>query len=273
MVTYKEIIRFVWQFMRPHRWAFAFAFIMAFAWCFDALLWPYILRIVVDTLTAYEVNRLEAWGALLGPIIGGLSLVIGIEVGFRTSGFFLAKAIPKLEAGIRMAMFDHIQRHSPKYFNERFAGSLANKITDMTTQVSLIINELLWPIIPALATCLLGSVFFWFINPLFAWIMLGWAIIHLIVCVKFTRPCDAYEHRHGEARSTLLGKIVDSFTNNFAVNLFYRFKQEKDHILPFQKEEQERGALPLAPQVCSSARLDMPMLLGMTATCSPLAVF
>jgi ATP-binding cassette subfamily B protein len=30
-------------------------------------------------------------------------------------------------------------------------------------------------------------------------------------------------------------------TNNFAVNLFYRFKQEKKYLLPFQKEEQEKN--------------------------------
>ncbi len=34
------------------------------------------------------------------------------------------------------------------------------------------------------------------------------------------RKCIHYSNVHGEARSTLVGKIVDSFTNNFAVNLF-----------------------------------------------------
>ncbi len=239
MASYKELVGFVWRFMRPQRWAFAFAFLIAFLWSFDALLWPYILRLVVDVFTKYEGNRAEAWGALKGPIFGGISLVIVIEVGFRSLGFVLAKAIPRLEADIRMAMFEHVQRHSPKYFNERFAGSLANRITDMTTQVTVIIQQLLWPIIPAVATCVLGTIFLWFVNPLFACIMLVWIVIHLGVGLKFTRSCDAYEHTHAEARSTLIGKIVDSFTNNFAVNLFYRFNHERKNIGPFQREEQE----------------------------------
>lgn len=237
MVSYKELIGFIWQFIRPQRWVFLLVLILASAWSLDALVWPYLLHLVVDVFTQYEGNRLAAWGALQGPIIGAICLVIGIEGGFRVMGFLCAKAIPKLEADIRMTMFDHVQRHSPKYFNERFAGSLANKITDMTTQIEIIIQMLLWPIIPALVTCILGVVFLWVIYPVFAWIMIAWIAIHLGICLRFARTCDSYEHRHGEARSVLVGKIVDSLTNNFAVNLFYRFKDEKKYILPFQKEE------------------------------------
>lgn len=238
MVSYKELIGFIWQFIRLQKWLFfAILFIDCFAWSLDALLWPYILRVAIDIFTRYEGDRAAAWDALRGPIIGGLSLVIYIEVASRTMGFLMAKALPKLGADIRMAMFDHIQHHSPHYFNERFGGALANKMTDMTTQVESIIGHLFWPIIPALSTCILGAGFLWFVNPVFAWILLGWTVIHVFVCLKFTKPVDAYEHRHGEARSKLLGKIVDSFTNNFAVNLFYRFKHERSTIGHFQKEE------------------------------------
>ena len=53
----------------------------------------------------------------------------------------MAKAIPRVQADIRMSMFDHVQRHSPHYFNERFAGSLANKITDYLS-LGVIENEI-----------------------------------------------------------------------------------------------------------------------------------
>lgn len=240
MVSYKELIGFVWQFMRRQRWIFILIFFMdCFAYSLDVLLWPYILHVVIDIFTRYEGDRIAAWEALRSPIIGGICLVIYVEIMSRSMGFLMAKGVPKLQADIRMAMFDHVQHHSPHYFNERFAGSLANKMTDMTTQVELIIQQLFWPIIPAISVCILGSVFLWFVNPIFSWIMFAWIILHLGVCFKFTRPVDIYEHRHGEARSALLGKIVDSFTNNFAVNLFYRFRYERKIIDPFQNEEKE----------------------------------
>lgn len=240
MISYRELIGFIWKFMRLQKWLFLGIFLLdVLAWPLDSLLFPYILSVVIDIFTRFEGDRLAAWQALQSPIIGGICLMLFIEIASRTMGFFMAKATPKMQADIRMEMFNHIQHHSPHYFNKRFAGSLANKVTDMTTQVELIVQQLFWPILPAFVTCIAGSVILWFINPVFAWILGLWIIIHLGIILKFTRPVDAYEHRHGEARSTLLGKIVDSFTNNFSVNLFYRFKHERNALSPYQEQEEK----------------------------------
>jgi ATP-binding cassette subfamily B protein len=220
MISYKELTSFIWRFMRLQKGLFLFVFTLdLFVWSLDALLWPLILNLVVSIFTRFDGDRLAAWDSLKWIILGGLGLTIYVETASRTMGFLMAKGVPKLLANIRMALFDHIQHHSPHYFNKRFAGSLANKITDMTTQVELIINQLFWPILPAISTCILGAGFLWFVNPLFTWLLIAWIGIHLTICLLFARPADRLEHRHGEARSTLLGKIVDSLTNNFAVNL------------------------------------------------------
>ncbi len=239
MVTYREIAHFFWRFMRPQKWRFFSILVQDCLNCLDGLLWPFILRWVIDIFTAFEGNRALAWESLQSPILVSICLLIFIEINSRSMGFLMAKAIPKLQADIRMTMFDHVQRHSPHYFNERFAGSLANKITDMTTQVESILQQLWWPIISSVVTALLGVLFLWFVNPILAGILLAWIIAHLGVCLLFSKKCDLYEHRHGEARSSLLGKIVDSLTNNFAVNLFYRFGYEKQALTPFQKEEED----------------------------------
>jgi ATP-binding cassette subfamily B protein len=209
----------------------------ALAWPLDVLLWPYILHLIVDVFGQYETNREAALSALKWPIIGGVGLILYIETTSRTMGFLLAGAIPKLLARIRIAMFDHVQHHTPHYFNERFAGTLANKINDMTTQVEQIIQQLFWPFVPAIFAAILGAVALWFVNPIFALIWLAWLVVHLTICVFFASKCDRLEAIHGEARSGLIGKIVDSLTNNFAVNLFFRFDYEKNYLNPFQKDE------------------------------------
>jgi ATP-binding cassette subfamily B protein len=239
MVSYKELISFFWRFIRRQRWTFSSILIQDCINCLDSLLWPFILRWVIDIFTQNEANRALAWESLQAPIILSICLIVSIEINSRSMGFLMAKAIPKLQADIRMTMFDHLQEHSPHYFNERFAGSLANKITDMTSSVESIIQQLYWPIISSIATSILGVFFLWFVHPVLAAILILWVFIHLGICLMFSRRCDLYEHRHGEARSTLLGKIVDSLTNNFAVNLFYRFRYEREVLLPFQKEEEQ----------------------------------
>jgi ATP-binding cassette subfamily B protein len=201
-----------------------------------------LLRRIIDILTQYDTDRTASWPVLKWILLYGFCLWIFVEFGFRCRDFLRAKAFPKLEADMRMAMFDHIQHHSPHYFNEHFAGSLANKISDMTTQVSqILLNFMLF--LPAVFTCILSVILFAWINGLFALILGIWVVIHFAICFAFTPKCAHYSNVHGEARSSLAGKIVDSLTNNFAVNLFFRFPFEHSHIAVHQREEKEKNEL------------------------------
>ena len=75
MVSYKELIGFVWQYIRLQKWTFIFVFFLdCFVWSLDALLWPYILHLVIDIFTRFEADRAAAWVFLKGPIIAGLCL-------------------------------------------------------------------------------------------------------------------------------------------------------------------------------------------------------
>jgi ATP-binding cassette subfamily B protein len=136
-------------------------------------------------------------------------------------------------------MFDHVQKHSPKYFNEHFSGNLANKIGDMVLSISTILREISIILIPALLTSILVVALFSQMNTFLALIVGIWLIIHLVLCFLFTRKCATYSHLHGESRSSLAGKIVDSLTNNFTVNTFFRFRFEKEHITKYQKKEKK----------------------------------
>lgn len=235
-----SIPTFFWKFLRLQRWKFLFIFLLSLAWSVDATVWPYLLRLVVDAFTLYDADRSAAWPALKGVVLAGVSLWVFVEACFRSRDFLQARANPQLEADIRMAMFDHIQRHSPKYFNEHFAGSLSNKISDMTTQATLILQQITL-FLPAFTTCFVSILFFWQVNALFALILAIWIVLHFGICFAFTPKCVKWSDIHGEARSSLAGKIVDSLSNNFAVNLFFRFRFEKNRIAPYQRDEQEKN--------------------------------
>ncbi len=230
------LFRFIGKFISIQRWKFFFIYVFSLMWALDATVAPYILRLIIDSFTIHEADRAAAWPVLRGLLLMGGVLLVIIESGFRARDFLLARAIPKLEADIRMAMFDHIQQHSPKYFNEHFAGSLSNKISDMTTQVTLLLQNMMI-FVPAVVSCIVSIIFFYEVSPLFAKILGGWILLHLSICFAFTKKCSDNSNIHGEARSSLAGKIVDSLTNNFTVNLFFRFRFEKSQIATYQNEE------------------------------------
>jgi len=235
-----SLIAFIGSFLRLQRGSFLLIGLLSLAWSIDSAVWPYIIGRIVDILTQNESHRTQVWAELRWLLPVGVFLWVLIECCFRYRGFLSARAFPQLQADIRMAMFDHIQHHSPRYFNEHFAGSLTNKISDMTTQVTSLIHKTT-VFLPALASSFLILAFFSQVHPLFAWILALWIVAHVSITFFFTKKCVEYAHQHGESRSQLAGKIVDSLTNNFAVNLFARFPFEKERIALSQKEEKEKN--------------------------------
>ena len=238
-----NLIDFIWRFARTQRWPFTIILLLSFMWAFETLFWPFFLGKVIDILTRYDVDRLSAWPTLKPLLMWGAGAWIFMDGGFRFRDFLQARSFPKLEADIRMTMFDHVQRHSPKYFNEHFAGSLANKIGDMVSAVTIILRMVLTYLIPSCFTCILTIIIFSQMNAFLALIVGIWIVVHFALCWMFTQKCEKYSYLHGESRGTLVGKIVDSLTNNFVVNLFFRFRFEKDHIAEYQKDEQKTNFL------------------------------
>jgi ATP-binding cassette subfamily B protein len=235
------LVSFLIRFMAHQKWTFITIFVFSLAWTLDTICWPYVIGLVIDAFTQFDTDRASIWPVLKMPLVYGALLFLVVELFTRGQGYLFARALPQMEAEIRMEMFDHVQRHSPSYFNRQFSGSLANKITDMTTHSSLIVVQFAWLFFPVITSCVLGILFFAYITPLFAALLGGLILIYTLICLYFTKKCEAYEQEHEEVRSSLLGKIVDNLTNSYVVNLFYRFDYEKARLTRFQKEEEEKN--------------------------------
>lgn len=259
----KNLFAFMWKYISIQRGSFITIYLLTLIWAIDATVNPYLIGQIVDAFTEYDAQRESAWPIIKWLFLYMISLWILVEVFFRIRDFMKAKAFPQLEADIRMGMFDHIQHHTPTYFNQHFSGSLANKISDMTTQVSLILHHLLL-FIPSVFICLLSVVFFFAINPLFAGVLAVWIIVHFSICLAFTNKCAAYSNIHAEARSSLAGKIVDSLTNNFAVNLFSSFRHELKRISLSQRTEKDTNYKAMRYVALMFTYLSIVFILGAT---------
>ena len=113
MSEYNSLHQFIWHFITPFKGKFFIVFLVSFAWAIETTVWPYLFQVVVDTLDAHDALRSAAWTALKWPVFFGLFLWVGIEIAYRIQGFLLAILLPRVEANIRMCMFDHVQQHSP----------------------------------------------------------------------------------------------------------------------------------------------------------------
>lgn len=236
---------FFWYFIKKHWVLFALVQFFAFAWSIDHTFWPYIIMRLIDTITGIGENRSEMWSLLAKPIIMGITLWIGVEISFRLGGIFLAKVLPKIEADVRMAMVRYVERHSYNYFSNNFAGSIANKISDMVLSMENVLRLVTQLFFPVLLALVISVVLFASINYYFALILMAWLTAHIGISLAFSRNCARLSDEHAVARSTLAGKIVDSLTNHNNIRLFSRHQYEMRYLAKYQNDEKDKHWLSL----------------------------
>lgn len=236
----KTLFAFIFHFIKKQWKAFLLFQLLCFGWSIDHTFWPVIIMNLIDAITTHANERENAFHLLAPVLISGAILWICVELSFRFSGILLAKIIPKFEAQVRMAMYSYVMRHSYNYFSNHFAGSISNKIADMSQSLTNILQLVSMLFLPVLLAISIAVYLFAQVQWPFALILAGWIIVHMSICLLFARKCDDLSHKHAESRSELAGNIVDSLTNQNNVKLFARNQYEMQYISRFQKVEQEK---------------------------------
>ncbi|MEI6531494.1 MAG: ABC transporter ATP-binding protein [Chlamydiota bacterium] len=234
-----SLFAFIFSFIKNQKTSFILISVLSLGWALDSTLFPYILKMVIDALSAYDEKRALIWGALTVPVLWGLTLWISVEICHRIQGFIVAKTYPKLESAIRMTMFDYAERHSYHYFAHNFAGSISNKLSDMTRGTTSILELIVRLFLPVGCALLIAITLFSLVQPLFGLILFLWLALTFILSIPLARKCNKVSEEYAESRSTLNGKIVDSFMNSTNVKLFARFNFERKYLQKYQDREQK----------------------------------
>lgn len=228
----QSVSRFIFNSLKPYkRYVLLFGFVGLF-WAFTNTFMPYTLKIIIDKAVEYQGDE-HAVFEVIEPYIFvyiGLWAVLCLEM--RLLDWIKLKLFPSLRLDIMAKMFAYLNQHSHGYFQNNFAGSLINKVVDMqggVVDILTIIDDAFAQVLSLIvATALLL-----YVHPIFAVILLAWVVIFLLVTFLFLRPIQELSHVFAEARSSLVGKMVDSISNIVNIRLFSKHQYENKYIRTF----------------------------------------
>ena len=252
------LLPFFWHYIKKYWATFLILQLLYCALALDITIWPYIIMLFVDALANYTGDKSDMWQVLATPLWAGAIIWIWAEACYRTSGFISARLFPKLQASIRMNMFDYVQRHSHSFFSTHFAGSIAGKINDVSEGTNTILYLIMRLIIPIALGVIIAIILLNGLSPLFAVILLGWVLSHITIVVICLKRCVNSSDQHANAQNSLSGRLVDSLGNSSTVRLFSQHRFEKHFLGLFQQEEQAKNNHALL------AREKMQTALGIT---------
>jgi ATP-binding cassette, subfamily B, multidrug efflux pump len=218
-----------------------------FYWHFVRPVWPaFLLVLVLDLLAALTEVALAKFVAdlidLLKGILNAASLftdhagpllwmafVVLIARPVIFVGYELTKSqvlSPPFQARVRWQSHRHMLRQSLGFFQNDFAGRVANKVMQTAPAMRDSILQLSDAAVFVAVQWLSALALFWAADlrltiPLLVWLAAYVAIVAWLVPRIRERSTDA-----SEARSMLLGRIVDSYTNILTVKLFAHAERE-----------------------------------------------
>jgi ATP-binding cassette subfamily B protein len=228
---------FIWYFVKPFKYWFFAIIGLSLIWATNEALFAYFIKWIVDELTQLHVSKDAVSLLAIKPLVLIFICWTLMDIAMRVQGFIMRSVMPRFRAHIRQSVFSYVQQHSHRYFSERFAGKIANKLSDIPNSCERIVEIICVNFIPILFTLGLALILLWNANPKFAVIMMIWFTLHMGALMAFAPYCNHLFADHADAVSTLNGKVVDCFSNIMNVRLFSRITFEKQYFAQFQQEE------------------------------------
>jgi len=145
--------------------------------------------------------------------------------------------VPNLTNRIRWQNHRYVMRQSLGFFQNDYAGRIANRImqTGASLRSSAVqIVDAIWYVViyTGSAIALFAHVDVWLAVPLFVWVFLYVGMLWFFVPRLKQRSWKA-----SEARSKLMGRIVDGYSNVLTLKLFAHTRREEGYVAEAMAEQ------------------------------------
>ena len=224
------LLAFFWHFARQAKWLFVALFVIELFVALTDSAIPWFIGRIVTMVTTIAPDRFLAEG---WPWLGGMAAVVLIARPAVTLLRYLVtnQAIAAPFTGlIRWQAHWHVVRQSWAFFQNDFAGRISSRVmqTGPAVRSSLVASiTAAWYILVygTTAIVLTAAADAWLTAPILIWFAGYVALLYYFVPRMRDRSKIS-----SEARSALMGRIVDSYTNILTVKLFARARDEDNYV-------------------------------------------
>lgn len=224
MNTQKSLYTFLWAIAKRYKgWIFLYLVPPITISAFNGALSSYIVKLFINTISE-NVASSTIWLLALCYFLVGIST----EIGWRLSGLAYFKGILYLQGDIMTSMYNYIQAHSYRYFQNNLAGSISqsmNNMDDAFYAFTKVLRELWKPL-----TIIVSVIFLYYAHPVFAIITITWLIIFVSIVCIFSKKLSILSANFSTAYASYVGRLNDVITNIFSIKSFARDKQESAFI-------------------------------------------
>lgn len=196
-----------------------------------------ILRNLTDAISTKPLNYHSIWfWAILYPLV-----LLAAHFCWRGSGYSGMHWFLGIRKSGYQTLYDYLTLHSKEFFNNRFAGTLTNKIGHAVDGTEMLLEKGLWNFLQLVIGLFLYIGFAWNADYRLGLIIVVWVTFFVSLNIFFAHKLQPRSYKSAEALSTLKGRIVDSLSNVSLVHEYANFTSEQKYIGNFIKKHYQKA--------------------------------
>jgi ATP-binding cassette, subfamily B, multidrug efflux pump len=232
------LIAFYWHFVHQHKRWYALMFVTSLAVALIDTVIPVFIGRLVSLMEAVDRQTALAaqWPLLIGMV--GLVLIVRPLVMLADVAIRHNALIPGATSMIRWQSHWHVVRQSWPFFQNDFAGRIANRVM----QTANALRESVMAGIRAVWYIAVYGISAFVLMALSDWRLglptLAWFLGYMVFLRYFVPRMRDLARASSEVRSHVMARVVDSYTNILTVKLFARLADEDAYVREVIDEHQ-----------------------------------
>ncbi len=144
---------------------------------------------------------------------------------------------PRLRGLAQKYLFTYLLGHSPRYFQDNFAGKLGQKVKQAGQASIGILQIVCFDMVRVAGSVLLGGVLMFLQHPIYAAILGCWTVAYIGIVLALARRCVVLSKAMSDEVSTSTGRLIDAITNADLIRAFAKSVYERKFISFFLADE------------------------------------
>ncbi|MBA2650870.1 MAG: ABC transporter ATP-binding protein [Tatlockia sp.] len=215
------IWQFLWSIIKPYKWWYLLIFQAPVVTAFYVFANNFSLKLLLDAFS--KEQRLD-YGHLAYPIALFIAAQITRDVVWRLSNIAKWNAEPFVRRKLLLEVYDYIQYHSYRYFQNTQSGIIISKMKGILDNYDAIFSSLLHTVGKNFAVVVVSIFVLLLVNTTVFFFLLIWCIMVIAVLYPMALNLNRLSNESAESKHQVIGLFADNITNIFS--LFYFAKRE-----------------------------------------------
>ncbi len=228
---------FIWYLIKNHfpKRVAAMAVIAIVAATIDAfgpLAFAHLVNGVLLAIKSHApfISLLPWLAVLIGTWLAG-------GIAYRGYEALDVETSPKMRGLAQKYLFTYMLGHSPRYFQDNFAGKLGQKVKQAGQATIGIMGIVCFDMVRVTGSVIIGGIIMFSAQPTYAYIVAAWTVLYLGIVVSLARRCVVLSKALSDEVSTSTGRLIDAIANADLVRAFAKATFERRFISFFLQDE------------------------------------